>query len=73
MLQSAFSELFSRVEASSRTSSTRFSAELAGIREALEEESRKRGLEDEAFGEAVVAALSKVKAMALECYGLSEP
>jgi len=72
ILQSMFSDLLTRVDSSARSSAVRFESEFAGLKEALLSETRSRERDDEAFGESVVEALTKIKALALECYGLSQ-
>jgi hypothetical protein len=71
-LEATFSQLFTRVEESARSSAATFTAELAKVTESRESETRAREGGDAAFNSDMVAALTRIKNMALAAYGVEE-
>ena len=71
-LEAQFSTLLRRVEDSARTASARYSRELRGLEKAVEEEAAVRKFADAGFAGDMAATLARIRALALEVYGIEE-
>ena len=69
-LDAAFAQLFTRVEDSARASAARYPRELAAIADELRAERGARAAADGAFAGTMEATLARLRALALEVYGL---
>jgi hypothetical protein len=71
-LDAAFSALFTRVEASARGAGARYPQQLAELQEAHRAECAARAAADGAFAGAMQSSLARLRALALEVYGLED-
>ena len=71
-LDAAFSALFTRVEESARGAGARYPQQLAELQEAHRAECAARAAADGAFAGAMQSSLARLRARALEVYGLED-